>query len=301
MKIHHLIILCILAQFMTSCATALFSPKNGHIRRGAGAFTFTDQRGNPNKPMTVWYYQPAGASPDTPILFVMHGAKRDAQRYRDEWIPYADRYGFLLIVPAFSHKYYPGNREYTEGNMFDMKGNPIPDTDRAFPVIEHLFDVVKEMTRNQGTSYIIYGHGAGGRFVQRMVLFQKDVRFRMAAAVNPGIFVLPVYAETYPYGIRNSGMVPDDLRSAFTRNLVLILGDRDIYEDDWGPSNKFEILEQGENRFERGMNFFDKAKNESAKLGMTFNWRRTIVSGAGYEDAQLTETAARILFANDKN
>ena len=301
MQIHRYIIICSLALFTMSCATALFSPGDGEIRRGAGTFTFTDLRGNPNIPMTVWYYQPGGASPDTPILFVMHGAERDAQRYRDEWISYADRYGFVLIVPEFSHKYYPGNREYTEGNMFDKKGNPIPESDRGFTVIEHLFDFVKEMTRNPSTSYVIYGHAAGGRFVQRMVLFKKDARIRMAVAANPGIFVLPVYAENYPYGIRNSGMVPDDLKSAFNRNFVLLLGDKDIYEDDWVQSNKSEILEQGENRFERGINFFESAKNEAIKLGMTFNWKRMIVSGAGHEDAQMADTAAQILFTDDKN
>ncbi len=261
---------------------------------------FTDQRGNPNKPMTVWYYQPAGNLPDMPLLFVMHGARRDAQRYRDEWIQYADRYGFLLIVPEFSHKYYPGNREYTEGNMFDKKGNPIPDNDRGFTVIEHLFDFVKEMTRNHSTLYVIYGHAAGGRFVQRMILFRTDTRIRMAVAANPGIFVLPRYSENYPYGIRNSGMIPDDLRAAFNKNFVLLLGDKDIYDDDWVQSNKSEALEQGENRFERGMNFYESAKNEASKLGMTFNWKRTIVSGAVHDDVQVTETAARIFFSDGK-
>ena len=295
------IIFSIFALFTMSCATVQFSQKDGEIRRGAGTFTFTDQQGNPNKPMTVWYYQPAGASPDMPIMFVMHGAQRDAQRCRDEWIPSADGHGFLLIVPEFSHKYYPGNREYTEGNMFDKKGNSIPEGERGFSVIEHLFDFVKEMTRNQSMSYIIYGHAAGGRFVQRMVLFKKDTRFRVAVAANPGIFVVPVYSENYPYGIRNSGMVPEDLRVAFNKNFVLLLGDRDVFEDDWVQSNKSEILEQGENRFERGMNFFESAKNEASKLGMIFNWKRTIISGAGHEDAQLAETAAQIFFIDDKN
>lgn len=289
----------ILALMTISCTAVQYGTIGRQIHRGAGTFTFIDQRGNPNKPISVWYYQPSGFKPDTQVLFVMHGAKRDAQRCCDEWIQYADHYGFLLVVPEFSHKYYPGNREYSEGNMFDKKGNPIPESDRAFTVIEHLFDFVKETTQNRSSSYVIYGHSAGGRFVQRMILFKPDARIRMAVAANPGVFVFPVYSEKYPYGIRNSGMVPEYLRSAFKRNFMLIVGDKDVSDDDMILSISSEALEQGDNAFERGINFYDSAKNEASRLGMTFNWKLTTVAGAAHEDAELAETAARVLFLDD--
>jgi hypothetical protein len=287
----------ILTLITLSCSSFQNRPDGNLIRQGAGDFTFSDTRGNPDKPIRVWYYQPAKFSVDMPVLFVMHGAKRDAQRYRDEWIQYAEKYGFLLIAPEFSHKYYPGKREYNEGNLFDRLENPIPENDRAFMVIEHLFDFIKEATRNQSMSYDIYGHSAGGQFVQRLILFKTDARIRMAIAANPGVYVFPIYSEKYPFGIRNSGMTPDHLRAAFARDFMLLLGEKDVNDDDKNLSRTSDALEQGYNRFERGNNFYDSAKNEASRLGMIFNWKLTTVPGAAHNDAQLAQTAARFLFS----
>src|SRR5262245_18994755 len=64
---------------------------------GAGRFEITHEGAK----LPVWYYLPEQARPDTPILIVMHGANRDADRYRDEWMPHAQRYGFIVAAPEF--------------------------------------------------------------------------------------------------------------------------------------------------------------------------------------------------------
>jgi hypothetical protein len=286
----------ILALMTLSCISSQYRSGGKQIHHGAGSFIFTDNRGNPDKPITVWYYQPSKFSLDMPVLIVMHGVKRDAQRYRDEWIQYAERYGFLLIAPEFAHKYYPGKREYNEGNIFDKMENPIPENDTAFTVIEHLFDHIKAETQNQSHVYDIYGHSAGGQFVQRMILFKTDARIRMAIAANPGLFVFPSYAEKYPNGIRNSGITPDHLRAAFEKDFMLLLGEKDVNDDDSNLARSSEALAQGNNRFERGNNFYASAKKEASRLGMIFNWKLTIVPGVSHHDAQLPQTAARLLW-----
>jgi len=291
----------ILALMTISCVPARHGPGGMQIHPGAGEFTFADTQAGTDKPMTVWYYRPSGFSRDMPVLFVMHGVKRDARRYRDEWIPYAERYRFLLIVPEFSHKYYPGKREYNEGHVFDPKDNPVPENDRAFTVIERLFDFVKETTQNRSPLYDIYGHSAGGQFVQRMILFKTDARIRMAVAANPGIYLFPVYSEKYPFGIRNSGITPDHLRVAFKREFILLLGEKDVMADDVNLARSPEALAQGHNRFERGNHFFDSSKNEAARLGMIFNWKLTTVPGAGHHDAQMAQTAADSLFIKGRD
>ena len=70
-------------------------------------------------------------------------------------------------------------------------------------------------------------------------------------------------------------------------------------EDDANLARSPEALAQGNNRFERGNNFYDSAKNEASRLGMTFNWKLTTVPGAAHNDAQLAQTAARLLFHID--
>lgn len=288
------IILVILLTF--SCVHVQNGLDSNLIQDGAGSFVFTDVQGNPDKPVIVWYYQPSVFSSGSPLVFVMHGAKRDARRYRDEWAAYAENAGFLLIAPEFSHKYYPGIREYNEGNLFDKMENPIPENDHAFTLIEHLFDFVKELTQNQSTSYCIYGHSAGGQFVQRMILFKPDARIRIAIAANPGVYAFASYLEKYPYGIRNSGVTPDDLRAAFKRNFVLILGEKDVTDGGSSLARSAGVLAQGDNCFERGMNFFASAKDEAFRLGMTFNWQLIIVPDAQHQDVQLAKTASQLLF-----
>ncbi len=294
MKLRAAIIILMLMTI--SCTRVLSRPDSQSIQDGAGSFTFTDAQGNPDKPITVWYYKPSAFSSRATLVFVMHGAKRDAQRYRDEWAAYAEHAGFLLIVPEFSHKYYPGIREYNQGNLFDKMEKPIPENDRAFTVIEHLFDFVKDATQNQSSSYDIYGHSAGGQFVQRMVLFKKNARIRMAIAANPGIYAVASYTNKYPYGIRNSGVTPEDLRAAFERKFILILGEKDVMMDDLNLARFPDALAQGSSSFERGTNFFAAASDEASRLGMTFNWKLTIVSGAAHDDAKLAYAAAQFFF-----
>ena len=37
--------------------------------------------------VTVWFFVPAEATPQTPIVIVMHGVQRDGERYLEDWIP----------------------------------------------------------------------------------------------------------------------------------------------------------------------------------------------------------------------
>jgi hypothetical protein len=91
-------------------------------------------------------------------------------------------------------------------------------------------------------------------------------------------------------------MTPEDLRSAFKRNFILLLGEKDVNEDDSHLARSPEALSQGNNRFERGNNFYDWAKNEASRLGMIFNWKLTTVPDAAHHDVQLAQTAARSFF-----
>lgn len=290
-------IMLLLGLMMPSCGSVGLSPDSALIHRGAGSFTFSNGRGNPNKPISVWYYRPAGFTHDTPMVFVMHGVNRNARQYRDEWVQYAERYGFLLIVPEFSRKYYPGKREYNDGNLFDKMDNPIPENDRVFTVIENLFDFVKDTTQNRSPSYDIYGHCAGGQLVQRMVLFRQDARIRTAIAANPCLYVFVTYSEKYPLGIRNSGITPDHLRKAFEKRFILLLGEQDIGDEDANFAGSVDARHQGRGCFDRGINFFGSATDEAFRLGMIYNWHLKTLPGTAHQDPELAETAAQILFS----
>lgn len=73
--------LCLSSAALPSCAspsTALPVAQSAPNIPEAKRFMF-DRWAGPALP--VWYLRPAGTPPDAPVVFVMHGVKRDADRY----------------------------------------------------------------------------------------------------------------------------------------------------------------------------------------------------------------------------
>lgn len=266
------------------------------IGPGAGSFRFLDDRGATGKPLTVWYYRTLSFSEATPIVFVMHGVKRDAENYRDNWMATAERYGFLLLCPEFTRADYPHRTAYQLGNLFDRAGGPTPKDGWTFGVIERLFDSVREATGNGSERYHIYGHSAGGQFVHRLALFLPEARYATAVAANSGWYTMPTFdGKTFPYGLRGSVSTPEGLKRAFGNRLVVLLGERDTDVEDPFLRTSKGARRQGRNRFERGHAFYATAREESARLGVTLNWTLKTVPGAAHFDPMMMPAAAQIL------
>lgn len=298
------IVLAILVVVPLSFAHA--QQKSQPIHNETGSFTFIDKKGNPDKPITVWYYQPPNLPVNPPIVFIMHGIRRNARNYRDDWIAYAKQYSFLLVVPEFSKRFYPKNYDYNYGNMFDeTTGKPISEDEWTFSAIEHLFDYIKQITENQSPQYWIYGHSAGGQFVHRMTLFKTDARIRRAIAANPGAYAMPNFQIEFPYGFKGTRMTPEKLKIAFGKDFILLLGDKDIKEDDPVLNETPPAIAQGKNRFGRGLQFYSTVvQNDEAvqlQLGDAFHWRLSIVHGAGHNESQMAEAAVKFLFTGSSN
>ena len=121
----------------TSTAPAL------SLAEGKGSFTFTDDAVRPGKTITVWYYLAHGtAASKAPILFVMHGIKRNGESYRNQWVSSAEQHHLLLLVPQFDAKDFSTAR-YNRGNILSATGKPEPSSKWTFQMIEDLFDYVK--------------------------------------------------------------------------------------------------------------------------------------------------------------
>src|SRR6188508_1364001 len=63
------------------------------------SFMFADAKGRADRPVKVYTYRPRQCDSTCPIVFVMHGVKRDASNYRTHWELAADRWGFIVIAP----------------------------------------------------------------------------------------------------------------------------------------------------------------------------------------------------------
>ena len=233
---------------------------------GDGRFEFTAW-GGPALP--VFFHAPAAITPATKIVFVMHGQGRNGDEYRDQWSELAARYGFLLLVPTFGNRDFPGFESYNYGNVIGPDGRRRPPAQWAFTAIERLFDHVKATAGLTTPTYFIYGHSAGAQFVHRYLYFMPEARVATAVAANAGWWTMPDRGVDFPYGLRASAIDERMLRAMLARHLIVLLGtaDTDPHADNLRRTP--EALAQGPHRFARGNRFFESGKSAA---NCTFNW-----------------------------
>lgn len=266
------------------------------LTAGKGSFQFRDERGNPDKPITVWYYRPVVLKADTKIVIVMHGVERNGEDYRDHWARYAEKNNFLLLTPEFSENYYPKD-EYQFGNV--RLSNPEKWT---FSAIEHLFDSIKTSESLTTPNYYLYGHSAGAQFVHRYMLFMPNPRVALAISANAGSYTLPIYPSfmqpTFPWSLDKAIVSEDRLKSVFARNILVLLGENDIDPNHKHLPRSREARAQGSNRLERGKYFFQIAKDKAASQGATFNWSLQTVPGVAHSDMGMAKAAVQYIVAD---
>ena len=246
--------------------------------------------------MTVWYYQPAAAAADAPVIFVMHGLRRNGEEYLNDWVGAAAEKKFLLVVPEFSLAQFPGDDGYILGNMLDAAGQARPTEQWAFNMIEPIFDAVRARLGNTAPHYQIYGHSAGAQFVHRFLFFVPQSRAIRAVAANAGWYTLPDLSLDFPLGLKGTSIGEAGLRAALERPLVILLGDADIDPKHPALRRAPEVDEQGLHRFARGQKFFALAGSSAAALNQPLRWTCVIAPGVAHSNKDMTPFAVRILF-----
>lgn len=263
------------------------------IPPGKWSFVFTDAKGQPERPIRVYTYRPNKCDTRCPIVFVMAGARRNASQYRDHWELLADNYNVLIVAPEFAARHWPRAAAY---NLGDMAGQE--DREKwAYSAIEHLFDEV----RDGHNGYAIFGHSAGGQFVQRMALFRPDNRATVMVAANPGWYAMPEWrkdkaSHPFPYSLVESPVGEAELKRALQRRFVLLLGEKDSDPDDDSLDQSDGAKKQGDTRLERGENFFKAATAAAGELGVKFAWELNELPGTAHDGAAVSRIAAQTLY-----
>jgi poly(3-hydroxybutyrate) depolymerase len=284
--------------FGLAASVAAFAEERPAIGPGKGSFLYDDPKAATGKTLRVFYYRPKEFGPETPILFVMHGVKRNADEYRDNWIDLAERHGLLIVAPEFSNENFPKSWAYNLGNVV-RRGHggalePIPESEWSFPIIDRIFDRVRRTTGSAQTAFSIFGHSAGAQFVHRYMTFTGGPKVDLAIAANAGWYTLPTEAESFPYGLGQAGLPPSKAKEAFAKKVVILLGEADT-EQDRNFRTAPEAMRQGATRLDRGKYYFATAKRMSETLHAPFNWRLVFVPGVGHDNAKMAGTAAEIV------
>lgn len=250
---------------------------------GAGQFLFNGWSG---PALRVHTYRPQTIRPGAPILFVMHGVRRDADRYRDEFARVAERAGLIVVAPEFDHAQFPGAQNYNLGNVtLDANGRPVIGPDSAFRAIEPLFDEVQRRAGSTRTHYLLYGHSAGAQFVHRFLLFVPSARASLAFVANAGWYTF-VADDAFPYGLRGLGIERSTLSCFLRRNAVVLLGTRDISADENLRATP-QAMRQGANRLERGRSFHASLQSAAESFHISLGWRLATVDGASHRNDQM--------------
>ncbi len=249
------------------------------IAPGSSSYAFADPRGG--RSITVQLHRPASFTPESPILVVAHGRLRNGDEYRDYFVPESERRGFLVVAPQFDEAQYPHPHAYNYAGMIDADGRALPRDRWLFPVLRAVFDDVRKGAGSRRDRFFMFGHSAGAQLVHRMATFGWIDSIDHAVAANAGAYTLPMHDQPFPWGVGD--MVTDDgLRRLFSRPFTIHLGDKDVDPNDEHLPREPEAMRQGPYRFKRGMNYFETAKREAARLGVPLAWKLAPAPGVGH-------------------
>jgi poly(3-hydroxybutyrate) depolymerase len=272
----------------TPAPTGLSVPRS-LAQAGVRRFAFTAW---PGPPIPVWSLRPPSARADAPLLFVMHGVGRDADRYIGEWVDIARAEGLVLVVPEFTREGFPGADGYNNGGMTDAQGKPRPRAIWAYSAIEPIFDAVRAREKLTTPRYILYGHSAGAQFAHRFVLTGNPRRMQQAIVANAGSYAFPTDSIEWPFGM--GGLPPGSWNAdaAFRQPMTLLLGTADNDPAHRSLPAQPGAKAQGPHRLARGQAFFAEAVRQG---GPALAWRCALAPGVGHDNGRMAPFALTLI------
>ena len=266
----------------------------GSVTPGPGVVEIPVRIAGERQSMRIYYFKPHRYHADRPVVFVMHGVKRNARDYLNAWKELAQLHNLLVVVPEFSKKQFPGSRSYNLGNVFARGGALNSASEWSFTIIDQLFAKFADLFGSACSRYSIFGHSAGAQFVHRMILLSPQSPFDMAIAANAGWYTLPDLNQAWPYGLHGTSLNEDAVLTPFARKLVVLLGEKDNDPHGKYLNRSREAMAQGPHRLARGQNFDAEAKRAAKRLGVSYSWERRTIKPVGHYHRRMAKFAVKI-------
>lgn len=291
-------------------ASYAVTPDSG-LPVGAGEYQYQDPA--THESVKVYYYKPHAYTRNTPVVFVLHGLRRNAREYRDSWVKFAERHGLMILAPRFSRDPYPGANGFNLGNVFEattrleLIGRALPErinpqSQWAFTLIERLFtDFKANRDTNDNPTYYLYGHGAGAQFAHRFALFMPETRAEEIIVGASGWYTMPDKSIEWPYGTGGVPVVDQDTIKWFlARPLLLLAGGADTATISTVMRKTPQAQAQGKNRVARTRHYFEFARQLAQELNTPFNWQLWVIPGVTHSPDQMTPFAAHYIEARSQ-
>lgn len=250
--------------------------------------------GNPD--IQLFLAVPSILNDSTRMIFIMHGMTRTAENYFNIWSEWATENNYIAVVPYFDKENWPGSISYNQGNIFrddEAIDGLNPESKWSFKIVDNIAESIKSDFALSDKPFDMWGHSAGGQFIQRFVLFQPNANLRFSLAANPGWYMLPDLTVLYPYGLSNTHLsfTRQDIIDYTSKHLILMRGTLDV-ERTSNVRQTPEADSQGSNRFERAEYFFQKGLKIS---NSNFNWKLIDVPDVGHSSTGMALAAQELL------
>ena len=260
-------------------------------------YVFTEWEG---APIDVITYIPPNATAGTPILMVIPGASRDAQRFHASWLDLAKKNHFSVLTIGAKKSLFPDEYSYNAGGVITESGDLVDESKWLFNVLDPIFNDFKKRYGFRSEKFYLFGHSAGGGFVHRYLLFSEDAPVAKAVAANPAFVTIPDKNILYPFGLQGVDNSDKIIKSWVNKDMAILLG-----EDDLGPrtkplSNGQMARDQGPNCLTRGKLLYSKTKTKAEESGFEFNWELITVPGVGHDNYKLAPFASIYLFGDEE-
>lgn len=249
----------------------------------------------PDRPLRLWSARPRDYRPDMPVVFAFHGAGRNANDYRDYWLPVVDACGVLVIAPEYRADVFPGLRWFNYGNLQDDDGAALPREQSTYAIVPRLFDACRAAGLTTRPGYGMFGHSAGGQYVQRAVSAGFTRNVAVAIAANAGTYAMPDLEIGFPYGLGDVGIDADAFAQLLAFPLTVMAGTLDIDAGDPTFPKEPPAMLQGPTRYARAHRYYDTAQAVAASRDCAFGWSMVDVVDVGHDGLRITAAAAGIV------
>ena len=249
--------------------------------------------GEGDRTIQVFTYKPKGFS-NGPIFFVFHGAKRNADDYRDWSIALAEKHHAMVAAPLFDQERFLAHL-YSWGGILTKDGKLRNEKGWSFPIATELIQDILKREGDPKRDHYLIGHSGGGQVLTRYVAIEPVAAKRVVAA-NAGTYAFPRLDWDWGYGF---GKLPKDLqkedrfKKMVETPMTIYLGLEDTIPSGENFDASSEANRQGPARLQRGRNFFEYCQKLAKEKGWKFNWTKVEVPNVGH-DANLMINDLRI-------
>jgi len=236
----------------------------------------------------ILYALPKEINENTKVLFIIHGASRDVEKYLNQWIEEPQNKNVILVAPHFTLENYPYfatlGMATSSGRMIKDQSNHLRDSVSSF------YNYFQSKYNLKTNSYLIFGFSAGSQFVHRYLMYGEDMRAEKVVLGSAGWYTF-LNNEPFPYGIRNMPLERERFEWFLSTQVLFVLGVKDDDSNHKTLNLSRGARKQGDHRYERGKNYFDDLIGFGEKNNIPFRWRYKSVPGLNHNTEAMSQEA----------